>query len=219
MSMVRALRTLTAMENGTLNASALETLVSGSSARLDELRLLLSTNSLRTRILAGANISSALRGSATAKALFDEMVINVFDKTAWVSDMLATSGGRMLLHGNDTLLATLVSSPTLMAKARSSSKYSVASATANQGSSVSLSASMTGAAYILLGISSNAGTGYSYIISTKRAGGAVSLVTNASADGNAMDADRADALVAPYSFTSASGNTSVSYFGLLRCDA
>ena len=219
MSMVRALRTLTAMENGTLNASALETLVSGSSARLDELRLLLSTNSLRTRILAGANISAALRGSATAKALFDEMVINVFDKTALVSDMLATSGGRMLLHGNDTLLDTLVSSSTLMAKARSSSKYSVASATANQGSSVSLSVSMTGAAYILLGISSNVAVAYNYNIYTKRTGSYFPLITNATADGNAMDSDRADALVAPYLFTSALGNTSTSYFGVLRCDA
>jgi hypothetical protein len=219
MSMVRALRTLTAMENGTLNASSLETLVSGSSARLDELRLLLSTNSLRTRILAGANVSAALRGSATAKALFDEMVTNVFDKTAWVSDMLATSGGRMLLHGNDTLLATLVSSSTLMAKARSSSKYSVVSASANHSNSVSLSASMTGTAYILLGISSAVAVAYGYNIYTMRTGGYVPLNTNTTADGNAMDADRADALVAPYSFTSVGGNVHQSYFGVLRCDA
>jgi len=219
MSMIKALRTLTAMENGTLNASALETLVSGSSARLDELRLLLSTNSLRTRILAGANISAALRGSATAKALFDEMVTNVFDKTAWVSDMLATSGGRMLLHGNDTLLAALVSSSTLMAKARSSSKYSVVSALANHSDPVSLSWAMPGAAYILLGISANTSIPYTYDIYTKRGGGYVSLAVNFSADGNAMDADRADALVAPYSFISSSGNASYSYFGVLRCDA
>ena len=217
--MVRALRTLTAMENGTLNASALETLVSGASARLDELRLLLSTNSLRTRILAGANVSAALRGSATAKALFDEMVINVFDKTAWVSDMLATSGGRMLLHGNDTLLATLVSSSTLMAKARSSSKYSVVGAPASNNNPVSLSGAMPGAAYILLGISAITTTSYTYNIYTKRSGGAAFAATDSTSDASARDYDLAAALVAPYSFTSVAGNTASSYFGVLRCDA
>lgn len=219
MSMLKALRTLAAIENGTLNAAAFETLLSGSTARQDELRLLLSITSLRQRIIASSNVSAAIRGAATAKALFDDMVLNTFDRSAWVNDLLVTPGGKMLLHASDTLLTTLRTSATLMAKARAQSKYSVAIATANNASSVSLSGAMPGTAYILLGISANVGIGHAYDIYTKRGGGYVSLATNTSADVNAMDVDRADALVAPYSFTSVSGNTAASYFGVLRCDA
>lgn len=218
MSMIKALRTLAAIENGTLNAAALETLLSGSTARQDELRLLLSIASLRTRIIAGTNISAAIRGSTTAKALFDDMVINTFDRSAWVSDLLVTPGGKMLLHANDTLLATLSASSTLMAKARALSKYAVVSATANHSNPVSLSSSLTGSAYILLGISAMVGTSYQYDISTKRAGGVYVTFTNSTADAAAKDVDLAVALVAPYSFTSQSGNTFASYFGVLRCD-
>lgn len=218
MSMVKALRTLTAMENGTLNAAALETLLAGSTARQDELRLLLSITSLRSRI-AGANISAALRGSATARALFDDMVLNTFDRAAWVNDLLATPGGKMLLHSNDNLLATLSATPTLMARARSRSKYISVYAAASGTSSVSLSGSMPGSAYILLGVSSSGAASYSYNINTKRSGGAEYVATDSSGDGNARDYDIASALVAPYSFTSQVGNSSAVYFGVLRCDA
>jgi hypothetical protein len=218
MSMVRALRTLNAMEAGTLNAAAFETLLSGSTARQDELRLLLSITSLRQRIIASANVSAALRGSTTAKALFDDMVINTFDRSALVSDLLVTPGGKMLLHANDTLLTQLATTPSLMAKARAQSKYAVISATATGASSVSLSGQMPGSAYILLGISANVGIIYQYNISTKRAGGSYLASTNLTPDSAAMDVDLAVALVAPYSFTSIGGNTFMSHFGVLRCD-
>jgi hypothetical protein len=218
MSMIKALRTLAAIENGTLNAAALETLISGSSARLDELRLLLSIASLRTRIIAGGNVSAALRGSATAKALFDDMATNTFDKTAWVNDLLVTPGGKLLLHANDTLLTHLATTPSLMAKARAQSKYAVISATAAGSSSVSLSGQMPGSAYILLGISSGVGAPNSHSVSTLLSGGTANVSTNASNDSMAMDSDMASPLVAPYSFTSQLGNNYASYFGVLRCD-
>jgi hypothetical protein len=218
MSMVKALRTLAAMENGTLNGAALESLLSGSIARQDELRLLLSTTSLRTRIIAGSNVSAAIRGSTTAKALFDDMAVNVFDRSAWVSDLLVTPGGKMLLHANDTLLTTLRTSATLMAKARAQSKYTVVSASANQAASVSLSAQLPAAAYILLGISSLVATAYQHTISTVRGGGLTVLSTDSTSDTQAKDFDVAHALVAPYSFYSQTGNASSSYFGVLRCD-
>lgn len=219
MSMVRALRALGAMENGTVNGTALETLLSGSTARQDELRLLLATTSLRQRIISSSNVSAAIRGSTTAKALFDDMALNTFDRSAWVSDLLVTPGGKMLLHANDTLLAALSASSTLMAKARALSKYAAVNAVASGASSVSLSGSLTGSAYILLGISANTGTSYQYNISTLRVGGPYSAITNNTADTAARDYDLAAALVAPYSFTSVAGNTASSYFGVLRCDA
>ena len=218
MSMIKALRTLAAIENGTLNAAALETLISGSSARLDELRLLLSIASLRTRIIAGGNVSAALRGSATAKALFDDMATNTFDKTAWVNDLLVTPGGKLLLRANNTLLTHLAITPSLMAKARAQSRYTVVSAVASGTSTVSLSGQMPGSAYILLGISSNVGTSYSHSVSTLLSGGTANVSTNTSNDSMAMDSDMASPLVAPYSFTSVAGNTFASYFGVLRCD-
>lgn len=219
MSMIKALRTLAAIENGTLNAAALETLISGSSARLDELRLLLSIASLRTRIIAGGNVSAALRGSATAKALFDDMVTNTFDKIAWVNDLLVTPGGKLLLHANDALLSTLVSSPTLMAKARAQSKYTSVSAVASGTSTVSLSGSLPGTAYILLGMSANTTTAYAYNIATRRGGGTVNVAIDSSSDSGARDYDLAAPLVSPYSFTSTVGNAFTTYFGVLRCDA
>lgn len=219
MSMIKALRTLAAIENGTLNAAALETLISGSSARLDELRLLLSIASLRTRIIAGGNVSAALRGSATAKALFDDMVTNTFDKTALVNDLLVTPGGKLLLHANDALLSALVSSPTLMAKARAQSKYAIVSAAASGTSTVSLSGLLPGTAYILLGMSASTSIPYSYSVASKRGGGTANVAIDNSSDSDARDYDLAAPLVSPYSFTSTSGNMATTYFGVLRCDA
>ena len=220
MSMVRALRTLTAIENGTINAAAFETLLSGSTARQDELRLLLSITSLRQRIIASSNVAAAIRGATTAKALFDDMAINTFDRSAWVSDLLVTPGGKMLLHANDTLLGTLSASSTLMAKARAQSKYAVVNATADNASSVSLSGAMPGAAYILLGVSHNTTTIYYYTFSTLRSGSAISAMVGTSAVSNvaAKDYDIAVPITSAYSFTSQLGNTSTSYFGVLRCD-
>jgi len=219
MSMIKALRTLAAIENGTLNAAALETLISGSSARLDELRLLLSIASLRTRIIAGGNVSAALRGSATAKALFDDMATNTFDKTAWVNDLLVTPGGKLLLHANDTLLTHLAITPSLMAKARAQSKYAIVSDAASGTSSVSLSGQMPGSAYILLGMSASVAIPYSYSVASKRGGGTANVSVDNSNDIGARDYDLAEPLVSPYSFTSTTGNGFTTYFGVLRCDA
>ena len=213
MSMIKALRTLAAIENGTLDAAALETLISGSSARLDELRLLLSIASLRTRIIAGGNVSAALRGSATAKALFDDMVTNTFDKTAWVNDLLVTPGGKLLLHANDTLLTHLAITPSLMAKA-------IVSAFASGTSSVSLSGQMPGSAYIVLGISHQAYASHDYTLSTRRSGSAISTNVTTKAIDNVLgkDFDIAVPLTSAYSFTSVFGNSYGTYIGVLRCD-
>lgn len=218
MSMVRALRTLAAMENGTLNAAALETLLSGSQARKDEVRQLLSTRSLFDRIAASKNACDALTGSASVVAILGSTMPY---QTELVAALLKQAPGKMMLHGIDALLNTLKGSASLMAAARAASGYSaIGGVTANGTTPVSLAPYITGSAYILLGVSHASTTIYSYTLSTLRSGSSISAAvsTNTTSNTQAKDHDIAVPITSPYSFTSQTGNTSLSYFGVLRCD-
>ena len=219
MSMIKALRTLAAIENGTLNATTLETQVAGSQARKDEVRQLLSTRSLFDRIAASKNACDALAGSASVAAILGSTMPYQFEL---ITALLKQVPGKMMLHGLDALLNTLRGSAGLMAAARAASGYGTIDAIAANGTTpVSLSSYMTGTAYILLGVSHLSSTPYDHTLSTLRSGSAISATVVMSATSNTLgkDYDIAVPLTSTYSFTSTAGNTSSSYFGVLRCDA
>lgn len=212
MSMIKALRTLAAMENGTLNAASLETLLAGSQARKDELRMLLATRSLFDRVAASKNTCDALAGSATAASI---IAGNVPYQSEFITALLKTSPGKLLIHATDTFLSAIAASSTLITAARAANGYAVSVIAANGTTPANIS--LSGTAYILLGSGVNA-TAQMVTISTKRSG---STAVNAFAPvvaANATSNSQAVPLVPPYSFVLAGAGTSTHYFGLLRCD-
>lgn len=214
MSMIRALRTLAALENGTLNAAGLETLLA-TQARKDELRMLLATRSLFDRIAASKNTCDALAGSATA---FSVMTGSVPHRAELIQALLQTSPGKLLIHATDVFLAAMVSSATLMAAARAAGGYLAFDVAANSTTPVSLAGNMPGSAYILLGLGSS-GDQASTTINTKRSGSSIAnTVSAATYTTNATSNSLAVPLVSPFSFVKATADASAHYFGVLRCD-
>lgn len=214
MSMIKALRTLAALENGTLNAAQLETQLA-TQARKDELRMLLATRSLFARIAASKNTCDALVGSATALAILTNPLPYQSDL---FSALFKTPSWKMALHASDSALNIVVSSATLIAFARAASGYSTFTGTASGTTPVSLAVWMPGAAYILLGLGT---VGYvsGTTITTKRSGSGISNTVSAStATANAVGNSLAVPLAAPYSFVKGSVDIAVHYFGVLRCD-
>ena len=218
MSMIKALRTLAAIENGTLNAAQLETQVAGSQARKDEISQLMSVKSLHERIASSRTAMDALAGSAAAWA---EIAAHWYFVT-FLAKCVESVNAKMAIYNSDTALNSISASPAAMAAMRAASKYAVTSATAANGaSSVSLSSKISGSANIVLGVShESTPVSYSYTMSTRRSGSAVSATVASGTTINALgkDVDCAIPITSAYSFTSQSGNTYASYFGVLRCD-
>ena len=214
--MIKALRTLAAIENGTINAAQLEAQVAGSQARKDEISQLLSVKSLHERIASSRMAMDALAGSATA---WGEIMKHRYI-TNFIGACVESVNAKMALFNSDTALNLIYASAAAMAVMRAASKFSIVSAGANQTSSVSLSG-IAGAANILLGVSHSESTARSYTLSTLRSGSAISAAVSTVATNNALgkDYDIAMPLTSTYSFTSVAGNFSMSYFGVLRCDA
>jgi len=216
MSMIKALRTLAAIENGTLSAAQLETQVAGSQARKDEISQLLSVKSLHERIAASRMAMDALAGSATAwgEAMKHRYINN------FIAACVESVNAKMAFYNSDIALNTINASAPAMEVMRAASKFSIVMASANQTSSVSLGG-IAGAANILLGVSHAESIARSYTLSTLRSGSAIIATVTTSATNNALgkDYDIAVPLTSTYSFTSVAGNTSSSYFGVLRCDA
>ena len=216
MSMIKALRTLAAIENGTLNASTLETQVAGSQARKDEISQLLSVKSLHERIASSRNAMDALAGSATAwgEAMKHRYITN------FLGACVESVNAKMAIYNSDTALNAIKLSAAAMAAMRAASKFSIATSAANQTSSVSLG-NIAGSANILLGVSHAEAIARNYTLSTLRSGSAISATVSTTTSSNALgkDYDIAVPLTSAYSFTSVTGNTATSYFGVLRCDA
>lgn len=217
MSMIKALRTLAAIENGTMNAAQLEAQVAGSQARKDEISQLLSVKSLHDRIANSRNAMDALAGSATACG--EAM------KNRYITSFIAACGesvnAKMAFYNSDIALNSIAAAPALMEVLRAASRYSVISVSANNTTSVSLAGLLAGANYIVLGCSSSyVGGPWMNTLSTKRSGSAISaaIVMDTSSDALAKDTDAAVPITAPYSFTSGAGNVYLTYFGVLRCD-
>ena len=216
MSMIKALRTLAAIENGSLSASQLETQVSGSQARKDEISQLLMVKSLFPRIAASRTAMNALCGSATTWA---EIAAHRYF-TTFLAECVESVNAKMAIYNSDTALNSISTSAAAMAVMRAASKYSVTSVGSANGTS-SVSTYLPGTYYILLGLSHSSTTSYTYSVSTRRSGSSISntsLYTSAYSNANGADYNVALPITSPYSFTSQAGNTAATYFGVLRCD-
>lgn len=213
--MIKALRTLAAIENGTLNAAALQTQVAGSQARKDEISQLLAVRSLYARIANSRTAMDALAGSAAAWA---EIAAHRYFAT-FVAECVESVNAKMAIYNSDTALNAIQASAAAMAAVRAASRFSIVSNSANNTNSVSLS-NIAGTANILLGVSHSDTTARNYTIATLRSGSSISatVYTTSSSNALAKDDDIAVPITSAYSFTSVSGNTSNSYFGVLRCD-
>lgn len=214
--MIKALRTLAAIENGTLTAAQLETQVAGSQARKDEISQLLSVKSLHDRIASSRMAMDALAGSATAWG--ESMKHRYF--TDFFAVCVESANAKMALHNSDTALNAIKMSAEMMAAMRAASKFSIVTVQASGTSSVPLS-TIAGTANILLGVSKADTVSRNYYMATLRSGSAISATVATSTTNNALakDYDIAVPLTSPYSFTTESFNNKQVYFGVLRCDA
>lgn len=215
MSMIKALRTLAAIENGTLNAAQLETQVAGSQARKDEISQLLSVKSLHERIASSRTAMDALAGSATAwgEAMKHRYITN------FIATCVESVNAKMVLYNSDTALNSIAASAQLMGIMRAASRYSVIMiGSANNTNNVSFS--IAGTSNIILGISHLDSTAHNYTLSTRRSGSAISATVATTAISNALgkDFNIAVPLTSTYSFVSVIGNTAATYIGVLRCD-
>ena len=216
MSMIKALRTLAAIENGTMNAAQLETQVAGSQARKDEISQLMSVKSLHERIASSRTAMDALAGSATA---WGEIMAHRY-LSLFLAECVESVNAKMAIYNSDTALNAIKLSAAAMAAMRAASRYSVTIPIAAAGVSGVPMTGVGGAANIILGVSHASGTAYNYTLSTLRSGSAISATVATAASSNALgkDYDIAVPLTSTYSFTSDSGNVTQSYFGVLRCD-
>lgn len=216
MSMIKALRTLAAIENGTLTAAQLETQVAGSQARKDEISQLLSVKSLHERIASSRMAMDALAGSATAwgEAMKHRYITN------FIAECVESVNAKMAFYNSDIALNAIAASPSVMAVMRAASRYSVSGADTANGTNGVFMGGVSGSANIVLGVSHQETIVRSYTLSTLRSGSAISATVATAASSNALgkDFDIAVPLKSTYSFTSVAGNASQSYFGVLRCD-
>lgn len=215
MSMVRALRTLNALENGTLDATGLQTQLA-SASRLAELNILLNTRSLYDRICASAPTMNAIMGSALAQTAATQ--VRYWQE--WLTAIASYPASKSALHGSDTVLSWIAASLARCNVLRSARSYAVTSVNMNGTTPVNLS-TLSGTKYILLGLSYGAASVTTFTINTKRSGSSISNVasSDSTSDANAADSPLAIPLVWPYTALTQAGMFNVGFFGLLRCDA
>lgn len=215
MSMIKALRTLAAIENGTLTAAALQTQVAGSQARKDEISQLLAVRSLYARIANSRTAMDALAGSAAAWA---EIAAHRYFST-FIAECVESVNAKMAIYNSDTALNSIKASAAAMALMRAASRFSIVSASASGTDSVAIW-NISGTAHILLGVSHADSIARNYTVATLRSGSAISatVLTLPASNTLAKDYNIAVPITSAYSFTSVAGNVSASYFGVLRCD-
>lgn len=203
MSMVRALRTLTALENGTLSGSQLETQLSGSTARRGEFALLCASEGAAKRMAASAVTMAAVAASATAMAEF-----------------VKHTAARMAAWGSDNALIAIKASATAMSACRTAGGYAVKSATSPASPSTPFDVATEGRAYIVLGVSSNYTPVSQFTFPTIRGTSSLpsALSTDTTADSSASDSNQATPVNGPVRATFSAVSQNV-YIGLLRCDA
>ena len=198
MSMVRALRTLTALENGTLTGAQLETQLSGSGARRGEFALLCASSGAAQRMATSSVTMTAVAASATAMAEF-----------------VKYPTCRMAAWASDNALNAIKASATAMAALRGAAGYAAVSPGSSSGT---FDLGVSGKNYIVLGISNSLyGTG-SVTLNTRRSSSAMAatLSPDGSPDSAAQDSNQATPVTGPVLVNQTNG-----YFwcGLLRCDA
>lgn len=199
MSMVRALRTLTALGNGSLSGAQLETQLSGSTARLGEFALLCASEGAAKRMAASAVTMAAVTASATAMAEF-----------------VKHTAARMAAWGSDNALIAIKASATAMSACRAAGGYAVNHATSGGLFDVATE----GRAYIVLGVSSAYAGVAQLTFPTIRGTSSLpsALSTDATPDTGAADSFQATPVNGPVRATFNVPGTSV-YIGRLRCDA
>ena len=204
MSMVRALRTLTALENGTMSGAQLETQLSGSTERRGEFALLCASDGAAKRMAASAVTMTAVTASATAMAEF-----------------VKHTAARMAAWGSDNALIAIKASATAMSACRTAGGYAVKMAT----SPVSFPGTLfdvptEGRAYIVLGVSSAYNSVATFTFPTIRGTSSLpsTLSTDAAPDSSGADSYQATPVNGPVRATFSVSSTNV-YIGLLRCDA
>jgi hypothetical protein len=203
MSMVRALRTLTALENGTMSGAQLETQLSGSTARRGEFALLCARDGAAKRMAASAVTMTAVTASATAMAEF-----------------VKHTAARMAAWGSDNALIAIKASATAMSACRAAGGYAVKSATSPASTVTPFDVATEGRAYIVLGVSTAYTSSANCTFPTKRGTSSLpsTLSTDATADSSGADSYQATPVNGPVSATFGVVSQNV-YIGLLRCDA
>lgn len=202
MSMVRALRTLTALGNGSLSGAQLETQLSGSTARRGEFALLCASEGAAKRMAASAVTMAAVTASATAMAEF-----------------VKHTAARMAAWGSDNALIAIKASATAMSACRTAGGYEVKGFT--DAANTPISIDLVGRAYILLGVSTNHSAAFTITAVSRRGSSGMTspIVTSAISSSAAQDSDQATPLNGPVVMSQNGGASYTYYLGLLRCDA
>lgn len=203
MSMVRALRTLTALENGTMSGAQLETQLSGSTARRGEFALLCASEGAAKRMAASAVTMTAVTASATAMAEF-----------------VKHTAARMAAWGSDNALIAIKASATAMSACRTAGGYANKQAISPNPAGTLFDVATEGRAYIVLGVSALYAFASQLTFPTIRGTSSMpsALSTDATADSSGADSYQATPVNGPVRATFSVSSTNV-YIGLLRCDA
>lgn len=202
MSMVRALRTLTALENGTLSGAQLETQLSGSTARRGEFAALCASEGAANRMAASAVTMTAVTASATAMAEF-----------------VKHTAARMAAWGSDNALAAIKASATAMAACRAAGGYEVRGGTVPVAANYDMGGG--GRAYIVLGVSTTSGSAHLITLLGRRGSSGMTSTINVSGSSGygAQDSNQATPVSGPVIITQNSAGSATESLGLLRCDA
>lgn len=202
MSMVRALRTLTALGNGTLSGAQLEAQLSGSTARLGEFALLCASDGAAKRMAASAVTMTAVTASTTAMAEF-----------------VKHTAARMAAWGSDNALTAIKASATAMAAMRGAGGYEVTAFSGAANTPISID--LVGRAYILLGVSATHNTAISITAVSRRGSSGMTspIATSGIVSSAAQDSNQATPLNGPVVMSQNGGPAYTCYLGLLRCDA
>lgn len=197
MSMVRALRTLAALENGTLSGAQLETQLASSTARRGEFAALCASPGVAQRMVASSATMTAVAASATAMAEFVKFTTC-----------------RMAAWGSDNALNALKASSVAMSALRAAPGYTVVAGPNVAGGGEVV---VTGKRYIVLGISNSVLSAQSTTLTTKRVFSNMSaaLACDSSPDSSAQDSNQATPVTGPILVNQAAGYF---HYGLLRCD-
>jgi len=167
-----------------------------------------------TAVAASATAMAAVAASATAMAA-------VIASATAMAAVIASATAKTAIYNSDTAITEIAGSATALAAIRAAAGYSVL-ATANAGGSRSWPG-VAGGTYLIVGVStSDATTGQTITVSTRRAG-STRANTNTTAVDNVTLTTALGPICCPcegpFTVTTTDGNSQTIYLGALRCDA
>jgi hypothetical protein len=175
-------------------------------------------------VIASATAMAAVAASATAMAAViasaTAMAAVIASATAMAA-VAASATAKTAIYNSDTAITEIAGSATALAAIRAAAGYSVL-ATANGGGSRSWPG-VAGGTYLIVGVStSDATTGQTITVSTRRAG-STRANTNTTAVDNVTLTTALGPICCPcegpFTVTTTDGNSQTIYLGALRCDA